>query len=123
MSNLTVVTRKEQVNHTPHYRTTLTGVGITTEVFIELTSAWQVHHEHLFDSLERSGSACCYGCGAIAWCESWVADGNQGERTHLWADDLYRAYCERMEADRAEVEAMRKEALALVVSLDPNEPA
>lgn len=123
MSNLSVVTCEQQVAHTPHYRTTLTGVGVTTEVFIELTSTWQVHHEHLFEDLDRSGSACCIGCGAHAWCESWVADGYQGERTHLWADDLYRAYMDRMERDREEVEAMKSEALALVAVLNPNEPA
>lgn len=101
MSNPIVVTVLERVTHEPHYRPTIDIVGVGTEVFLELASAWQVGHDHQFSSLTREGTGLCYGCGVTAWSESWIAEDYYGEGvTHLWADELYRSMMAREEADR-----------------------
>ena len=108
-----VVTRTEQVEHAPHYRTTLSGPEVSADVFLEINRSWQVLHEHMFTDLSRDGSAICHGCGARAWSEAWVAEGYMSENTHSWADLLYRAYMERQENDKAQYAALRNLAAQL----------
>lgn len=128
MNTSTIVMQTERVKSDPHYRTTLSGPDVASDIFIEVRTSWQVGHEHHFSDLDRSGSAVCHGCGATAWCEAWVADGWQGAATHAWADSLYRAFASRAEADARQVTALKHLAAQInstrtAAKLDASEPA
>lgn len=132
MSTITCVTKVPEVTHTEHYRETL--IGVCQEVFVEVYSPWQIVHEHLFSDLDRSGNAICHGCGAQAWCESWVVAGFMADNTYGWADSLYRAYAERVDQDKRDYEYLKELAAdldhypsttytAIVADLDDSAPA
>lgn len=128
MSGITVVEHVEQVQHAPHYRRTLTGPDVTSDVFIEIKASWQVAHSHHFTDLDKKGFAICHSCGATAWCEAWVAQELYGDGTHSWADDLYRAFMERYEADKAQITALKHLAAQInstriVAAIDADQPA
>lgn len=124
----TIVTAVPTVEHDEHYRTTIQGPEVTSEVFIEIKASWQVAHQHHFSDLSRFGDAVCHGCGATAWSEAWVADGVFGEATHRWADDRYRGYFARLGDDAKQVRALqelvaKRNSVTLMAPIDADEPA